>query len=120
MTHRPQRLEQIADDEVARLLAALPAELAAAARKLPVLFAARPAPAAGQEEDLLGLLVGAELACEGEDPLPSQMFLFLENLWEEANENERVFREEVRITYLHELGHYLGLDEEDLSLRGLE
>jgi predicted Zn-dependent protease with MMP-like domain len=30
------------------------------------------------------------------------------------------FRNEIRITYLHELGHYLGLDEDDLFERGLE
>jgi len=33
---------------------------------------------------------------------------------------EDAYREEVRITFLHELGHYLGLDEGDLSERGLE
>jgi predicted Zn-dependent protease with MMP-like domain len=33
---------------------------------------------------------------------------------------ESDFREEVRITFLHELGHYLGLNEEDISERGLE
>jgi predicted Zn-dependent protease with MMP-like domain len=30
------------------------------------------------------------------------------------------FREEVRRTYLHELGHYLGLDEDDLADRDLD
>jgi len=33
--------------------------------------------------------------------------------------NMRDFREEVRTTLLHELGHYLGLDEEGLIDRGL-
>jgi len=33
---------------------------------------------------------------------------------------EDSYREEVRITFLHELGHYLGLDEGDLFQRGLE
>jgi predicted Zn-dependent protease with MMP-like domain len=31
-----------------------------------------------------------------------------------------LFREEVATTLLHELGHYLGLDEGDLTDRGLE
>ena len=35
-------------------------------------------------------------------------------------EDEEIFREEVHTTYLHELGHYLGLDEDDLFDRGLE
>ena len=33
---------------------------------------------------------------------------------------EEFFRDEVHTTYLHELGHYLGLDEDDLTERGLE
>jgi predicted Zn-dependent protease with MMP-like domain len=31
-----------------------------------------------------------------------------------------VFRDEVRLTYLHELGHYLGWDEDELAARGLD
>ncbi len=34
--------------------------------------------------------------------------------------DEQVYRAEVRTTYLHELGHYLGLDEDELTQRGLE
>ena len=30
------------------------------------------------------------------------------------SDEQKMFREEVRKTYLHELGHYLGLDEDDL------
>ena len=29
------------------------------------------------------------------------------------------FEEEVRVTYLHEFGHYLGLEEDDMDARGL-
>ena len=32
---------------------------------------------------------------------------------------EESFEEEVGITFMHELGHYLGLDEDDLDERGL-
>ena len=45
--------------------------------------------------------------------------LFLENLWWEACEKETDYRREVRTTFLHELGHYLGLEEIDLEERGL-
>jgi predicted Zn-dependent protease with MMP-like domain len=34
--------------------------------------------------------------------------------------DEGYFRDEVRTTFLHELGHYLGLDEDELAVRGLE
>jgi len=120
MTGLEKRLEKLAADEVAAVLAALPEQLAERARTLPVLFARKPDPNDGQEDDLLGLFVGPEMADEGYETLPAQIILFLENLWDEAGENERTFRDEVRITYLHELGHYLGLDEDDLFDRGLE
>jgi predicted Zn-dependent protease with MMP-like domain len=34
--------------------------------------------------------------------------------------SESAYREEVRITLLHEFGHFLGWNEEDLLERGLE
>ena len=34
--------------------------------------------------------------------------------------DEAGYREEVHRTYLHELGHYLGLNEDELTDRGLE
>jgi len=52
--------------------------------------------------------------------MPSQIILFLENLWDFAESDENVFCEEVHTTFLHELGHFLGLDEDDLTERGLE
>jgi len=115
-----QRLEELARDEVGAILASLPAPLAERARQVPVIYEAHPDPDDDQEDDLLGLFTGPELACEGDEPMPPQIILFLENLWDEAEGNESAFRNEVRITYLHELGHYLGLDEEDLFKRGLE
>jgi predicted Zn-dependent protease with MMP-like domain len=74
----------------------------------------------GEDPDLLGLFVGPALADPDESPLPPQIILFLENLWEFSDGHEDRFREEIRTTYLHELGHYLGLDELDLEKRGLE
>jgi predicted Zn-dependent protease with MMP-like domain len=48
-----------------------------------------------------------------------QVILFLGNLWDEVEGDVELFLSEVRTTYLHELGHYLGLDEDDLADRGL-
>ncbi len=45
--------------------------------------------------------------------------MFYENLWDFAEEDEKVYRDEIRITFLHELGHYLGLGEQDIEERGL-
>ena len=55
-----------------------------------------------------------------ESPLPPGIILFLRNLWDLAEGDEPFYRAEVRTTYLHELGHFLGLDELDLEERGLE
>ena len=113
----------IATKEVEATLAELPLELRERAAKLPVTF--EPVPNAGLQSDgidsdVLGLFVGPEMAEEDAVPMPSQIILFLENLWDFAEGDENVFSDEVRTTFLHELGHFLGLDEDDLTERGLE
>ena len=123
MSERWIRLQSIAQAEVESTLAALPAPLRLQAAPLPVSYEARPSEdvsGEGEDADLLGLFVGPALAEPDESPLPPQIILFLENLWEFAEGDDEIFREEIRTTYLHELGHYLGLDEIDLEDRGLE
>lgn len=118
----PQLL-QIAQDEVAATLGALPEPLRRQAAPLPVTYEPHPNPAILAEEfdpDLLGLFIGASMSAPDDSPLPPQIILFLENLWDFAEADEEFYREEIRTTYLHELGHYLGLDEIDLEERGLE
>jgi predicted Zn-dependent protease with MMP-like domain len=117
-------LEEV-DATVAALPATLPAPLRARAQALAVTFERRPNAAQrrdGIEPDTLGLFVGPEFADEENAalPLPPQIILFLHNLWDFAGADEGFFREEVHTTYLHELGHYLGLGEDDLFERGLE
>ena len=103
----------------------LPPEIRAVAEAVPVTVEAVPNDAIlaeGWEPDILGLFVGH--AHHGEhtelQPLPPQILLFLENLWDYAEGEERAYRDEVRLTYLHELGHYLGWDEDEVARRGLE
>jgi len=74
----------------------------------------------GIEADVLGLFCGPEFAVEEHVPMPPQIILFLENLWDFAESDETLFREEIRTTFLHELGHYLGLDEDGLAERELD
>ena len=104
-------------------LQALPAPLREQAAFLPVSYERAPNGAImadGYEPDLLGLFIGAALDEPNDSPLPPQIVLFLENVWEFAEGDEAIYREEIQTTYLHELGHYLGLDEIDLEQRGLE
>ena len=120
-----QKLHALAQAEVKATLAALPKPLRDRAQALPVTYQRLPNKAQlgdGIYPDTLGLFVGPEFAYEETTalPLPPQIILFLENLWDMAEGDEDSFREEVRTTYLHELGHYLGLDEDDLFDRGLE
>jgi predicted Zn-dependent protease with MMP-like domain len=120
-----QQLHALAHAEVQATLAALPKPLRDRARVLPVTFERRPNAAQrrdGIAEDTLGLFVGSEFPYEDTAalPLPPQIILFLHNLWDFAEADEKLFREEVHTTYLHELGHYLGLDDDDLFERGLE
>jgi predicted Zn-dependent protease with MMP-like domain len=113
----------VASAEVEATVAVLPKPLRERAEKLPVTFDRQPnagLQADGIEPDTLGLFTGADFVEEESVSLPPQIILFLENLWDAANEDERTFKEEVRTTFLHELGHYLGLDEGGLIERGLE
>ena len=123
MTPNWKTLTALAAEEVEATLAGLPAPLLEQARKLPIAFERIPSPALQADDiapDTLGLFVGPEFAQEGFTPMPPQIILFLENLWDFAEFDEDVFREEVATTLLHELGHYLGLDEDGLTDRGLE
>ena len=117
------KLRALATKEIEALLAGLPAELRGRAAQLPVTFERVPSAelqADGIAPDTLGLFTGAEMAEEGNVVMPPQIILFLENLWDYAEGDEKTFREEVCTTFLHELGHFLGLGEDDLTERGLE
>lgn len=118
-----KKLRELALAEVEATLAALPKPLRERAEKLPVTFERLPnagLQADGIEPDTLGLFTGPEFADEGNVPMPPQIILFLENLLDFAGGDEEIFREEVHTTFLHELGHYLGLGEDELTESGLE
>ncbi len=71
---------------------------------------------------LLGLFVGRNLREESVFDLPGlprTIFLYQRNLERECRTREELVHE-IRQTLFHELGHYLGLEEEDLEARGLE
>jgi len=71
--------------------------------------------------DILGLFVGrhrlerSSLEIPG---LPGQIVLFRKNLLRACSDREELERE-IRITVQHEVGHLLGLDEDDLEEWGL-
>jgi predicted Zn-dependent protease with MMP-like domain len=119
------QLTSIAADAVGAAQRRLPPEIRPLAKQVAVHYEAAPLPdvlAEGFEPDILGLFTGTphneELA---QDNLaPPQIMLYLESLWDFAEEDVAIFRDEVQLTYLHELGHYLGWDEDELTARGLD
>jgi predicted Zn-dependent protease with MMP-like domain len=105
------------DDHVKAALDSLPADLAAALVNIAVAVEDEHP----DDPDLYGLYEGVPLPERGEmaGSLPDRITIFrlpLEEEFEDPDELER----EIRITVLHELGHYFGLDEDRLAELGYE
>lgn len=115
---------RMAEEELRSFMRALPPALRSRAKDIEVVFERRPSAALiedGLEPDLMGLFEGASLAePDGGDMMPPRILLFLDNILDAAGGMEEAYREEVRLTLAHELGHYLGLEESDLIARDLE
>ncbi len=113
-----RKWHQMALREIEAIQARLPADVAESAARVPVYFDDAPFT---DDDDLLGFFEGASLR-DGppmhSDDLP-RIAVFVQRLLEMCEGNAEEFCEEVRITYLHELGHYLGWDEEEVAARGL-
>jgi predicted Zn-dependent protease with MMP-like domain len=121
---RFERLESIASSVVKSTLTALPPLIRSEAMNCMIELAAMDALLAIEPDldpDLLGLFEGNARY----DPPPAapdempRIRLFLDNLWHDCEGDLKTFRDEVRITLLHELGHYLGLDEDQVAALGL-
>ena len=119
-----RHLRSLAEQAVLDTIAGLPAALRGHAEQLPVLLEDWPRADPGNpadDADLLGQFNGDPVgAGSGEaSPLPRSICLFLGPIWEFAGREESRFVEEVRVTFLHEFGHFLGLEEDELEDRGL-
>ncbi|MFA5264217.1 MAG: metallopeptidase family protein [Opitutaceae bacterium] len=122
---RDSSLISIAAGVVEAMQRRLPRDIRALARSVRVHYEGKPGEdilEEGFEPDLLGLFVGDSHGMElaHDNPMPPQIILYLENLWDYADSDLSSFRDEVRITYLHELGHYLGWDEDEITARNLD
>lgn len=114
-----ESLHAIAAEEVRMISKVLPEEISKAAANCSVHFEDKPD---GDLEDpeILGCFEGSSLIDDSDPSSPARIRLFVENLWDYAGEDEQDFRDEVGTTFLHELGHYLGWDEEEIAERGLD
>ena len=108
-----ERLEAAARRVVAATLAELPRELQAAARAVPCLYQEW----CEEDPDLLG--VYADFSPGEMSAANGPIILYLAALEEFCLQEDVDFEDEVRLTYLHELGHHFGWDEGELEERGL-
>jgi len=119
-----KKFEQMVHDIAAQVVESLPPDLRADAVNVTLNVADKPNPDQLDEEDdgddLLGLYEGVPLVERRPDDVilePDRITLFRIALMEMC-EDEKELREEIRATIIHELGHYFGLDEDDLEKRG--
>ncbi len=127
----------VSESEFARLVEAALARLPEQFRRtiaedVPVQVAPRPPRkmlrelGMADDELLLGLYEGPSIEERGElltseggvmPFVPGRIWLFREDIGDFAKD-EADLVEQVRVTLLHELGHYMGLDEDDLDALG--
>jgi len=109
------QLLKVAEDITSATLSELPAPVRERMADVPIVIEKHPTRedvASGIEPDTLGYFDedGAGLV---------RIRLWLENILEFSGHDPGIFREEVRTTLLHEIGHVLGWDEDDVEDRGL-
>lgn len=105
-----------ADATIRELIASLPAEIRAEAERVPFILDKWPPPDSPQDQ--LGLYMSFEPDVVSDVPGP--IMIYIGPHVEFCEEDELDYRDEIRRTYLHELGHHLGLDEGELEDRGID
>ncbi|MBI2059851.1 MAG: metallopeptidase family protein [Nitrospirae bacterium] len=114
----PSRFREL----VEKALGELPEQFQTHVRNVQVTVKAAPGAEADGQPDadtLLGLYVGDPLTQQSatEPPLfPARIFIYRDSILQESGEDERLIVEEIRITVLHEIGHHLGLDDEEMAI----
>ena len=108
-----------------QVLTRIPEQFQEHLRDVPVVLEARPHPdmvREGFDPRALGLFEGLEqgrLAAGDLAQAPTRIVLFYANLLDDAPD-EQTLLNEIEITLLHEIGHFFGLDEDDVERLGLE
>lgn len=119
-----KHFEELVDEIAAGVLEALPDDLRALAADVVLEVADRPTRAQDPDGDgdLLGLYEGVPLVERRPDDVliqPDRITLFYRPLTRFAA-SEAELRREIRVTLVHELGHFFGFDEDELRERGWE
>jgi predicted Zn-dependent protease with MMP-like domain len=95
------------DEHVRQALDALPPELARGLKNVAVVIEDENP----QEPDLLGLFEEAPY-------MPAKVTIYRRPLEADFGHDSELLEQEIRITVLHELAHYFGIDEERLDELG--
>ena len=105
------------EDHVRAALDSLPAGIAGALENVAVVVRERN----DEDPDLYGLYEGIPLPERSGDAvqMPDRIAIYRQPLMEDFTDPEEL-QDEIRITVLHELGHYFGLDEDRLADLGYE
>ncbi len=108
-----------------KVLASLPRVIREAVLEVPVIAEAKPTAAMAEHApainpEVLGLFVGTSVGdkLSGGSGYGDVVLLFQKNL-ERAGRSRQEVSKEMKVTLLHEYGHYLGFDEEELEHLGL-
>lgn len=113
-------IERAAEEVVAEL----PEDFAERLGNVPIVLEPRPSAgivAEGFDPRALGLFEGADDRAQRSHELdvrPTRIVLFYANLLATCPDDETL-REQVEVTILHEIGHFFGLDEDEVDALGL-
>lgn len=111
----PDRHFELTESIVASTMAELPASIRERLASIPVLIEHTPSSddvKSGIEPDTLGFF-------DEDAHGVARITLWIDNIRDFARDEDSDFSDEIRTTLLHEIGHALGWDEEDLDERGL-
>jgi predicted Zn-dependent protease with MMP-like domain len=104
------------EDHVRRALDSLPPELAKAVANIEISIEEEDR----EDPDVFGLYEGTPLPERGDwaGEIPDRIRIFRRPLVDEFGDDPAVLEDEIRITVLHELAHYFGIDEDRLDELG--
>ncbi len=123
--HERRELLSTAEEHLAATIQQLPKDFQGRLLDVTFLIELLPLPEhveAGLDPRILGLIEGqwhAGRQSMEPDSLPTRIVVFAANIAAEFPESAD-FTEQIRITVLHEIGHYFGLEEDDMARLGLD
>jgi len=110
-----EELSQKAEKLIVAVIDSLPGDIKFEAQKVP--FVVKDWPIEKEDGNVLGHYqkLGLGTSMEG----GASIVIFTGSIFQHCQDTGLEFEDEVKTTYLHELGHHFGWDEEEIAKRGL-